>query len=228
MILYLFVFLIYRHQSNYFIIYCKSSLSRWTQFGLIKLKLHWICLLTDSCSFSLSFPRWSALLSLHSTATTSSLTLPPVSINVGAAQLSLRLVRLSDNSAGNGSSPFCDQSGCVFDLNSSFQGTFPTGISLDWTLSFWAVLDGPTQTLITILVRFSQFRIPLQVLLLSSSRKYPIPFNSSRRLLLTQWASPHHNGVTESGRSFTAHPSSLKLFMELLWKTLSIINLLSS
>lgn len=50
--------------------------------------------------------------------------------------------------AGSGGSPNCDSSGCIMDQNSSFQTTFPTGFNLDWTLSIWAVLDGPAHTLL--------------------------------------------------------------------------------
>ena len=54
--------------------------------------------------------------------------------------------------AGDGNSPYCDSSGCAFDLNSDFHTTIPSGIPLDWTFSFWVVFDGNTQSLVNIIV----------------------------------------------------------------------------
>ena len=107
--------------------------------------------------------------------------------------------------AGNGGSPHCDQSGCVLEQNSSFQASFPTGVSLDWTLALWTVIDGPWQTFFTINVRSQSLRYPLTPRLTWSSERPQTPFSSKLQQAPTLRAFLQTPGATNNGPSSTAH-----------------------
>ena len=40
---------------------------------------------------------------------------------------------------GSDGGPFCNRSGCNFDVNGKFQGPFPTGVGSTWTIIIWVI-----------------------------------------------------------------------------------------